>query len=301
MRPSATPFWRAVTATMSVTPSTSADEVELDRLAVHLVGLDLREVEDVVDDREQVVGRGPRDRAPARASSSSRSESRMRSRLPMTPFIGVRISWLIVARNSDLTTDARSAASRASASRRSAARRSVMSWTNVTKNLLTGASSESIVASKRELAAVAAPAGALDPAPAKVLRVAAQALEDVDPNLAVTPRDEVSSSSRRRPHESSCRAARQSVELHDLPSPSSIRIASTLAAITALFISSLASSAARASLRIGDVVQHHANPDHLAVALGANRRSGRFDPAHPAVGQCDAMPATLRLPLRKAT
>ena len=68
------------------------------------------------------------------ASSGARSESSMRSRLPMTPFIGVRISWLMVAKNSDLTTDARSAASRASASLRSAALRSVMSRTKVTKN-----------------------------------------------------------------------------------------------------------------------------------------------------------------------
>ncbi len=35
---------------------------------------------------------------------------------PITPFIGVRISWLIVARNSDLARDACSAASRAASS-----------------------------------------------------------------------------------------------------------------------------------------------------------------------------------------
>ena len=39
-----------------------------------------------------------------------------RSVMPITPFIGVRISWLIVARNVDLARDASSAASRASAS-----------------------------------------------------------------------------------------------------------------------------------------------------------------------------------------
>ena len=32
--------------------------------------------------------------------------------MPMTPFIGVRISWLMVARNCDLATDTPSASSR---------------------------------------------------------------------------------------------------------------------------------------------------------------------------------------------
>ena len=32
--------------------------------------------------------------------------------MPMTPFIGVRISWLMVARNSDFATEAPSASSR---------------------------------------------------------------------------------------------------------------------------------------------------------------------------------------------
>ena len=36
--------------------------------------------------------------------------------MPMMPFIGVRISWLMLARNSDLSRDASSAASRASTS-----------------------------------------------------------------------------------------------------------------------------------------------------------------------------------------
>ena len=39
-----------------------------------------------------------------------------RSVSPITPFIGVRISWLIVARNSDFSRDASIASSRASAS-----------------------------------------------------------------------------------------------------------------------------------------------------------------------------------------
>ena len=53
-------------------------------------------------------------------SSSSVFSSRPVS--PMTPFIGVRISWLIVARNADLAREASSASSRVSASSRRASR-----------------------------------------------------------------------------------------------------------------------------------------------------------------------------------
>ena len=47
-----------------------------------------------------------------------------RSLSPITPLSGVRISWLIVARNSDFCRDASIAASRASARARSARSRS---------------------------------------------------------------------------------------------------------------------------------------------------------------------------------
>ena len=48
--------------------------------------------------------------------SGSSSVVSSRSLSPITPFMGVRISWLIVARNVDLARDASSAASRARAS-----------------------------------------------------------------------------------------------------------------------------------------------------------------------------------------
>ena len=44
-------------------------------------------------------------------------ESSRRPVMPMTPFIGVRISWLIAARNSDLARDASWAASWAASAR----------------------------------------------------------------------------------------------------------------------------------------------------------------------------------------
>jgi len=47
--------------------------------------------------------------------------------MPSTPFIGVRISWLVVARNGDLARLAQSARSFARTSSRSAFLRSVMS------------------------------------------------------------------------------------------------------------------------------------------------------------------------------
>ena len=47
--------------------------------------------------------------APACAAAASSCERRSRSSAPSTPFIGVRISWLIVARNCDLATLAASA------------------------------------------------------------------------------------------------------------------------------------------------------------------------------------------------
>ena len=59
--------------------------------------------------------------APCRPTASrrwwaSRSVRSSRSLRPMTPFMGVRISWLIVARNSDLRREASMASSRAAAS-----------------------------------------------------------------------------------------------------------------------------------------------------------------------------------------
>ena len=48
--------------------------------------------------------------------------------MPMTPLSGVRISWLIVARNSDLRRDAASAASLARCNSASICLRVVTSW-----------------------------------------------------------------------------------------------------------------------------------------------------------------------------
>ena len=63
--------------------------------------------------------------APARARCSSSSSVRIsRSVRPSTPFIGVRISWLIVARNCDFICEASMAWSRASASSAAARSRS---------------------------------------------------------------------------------------------------------------------------------------------------------------------------------
>ena len=63
--------------------------------------------------------------------------SRRRPVRPMTPFMGVRISWLIVARKSDFCRDDARASSRASASSASSCLRSVMSWKFHTRPTMT--------------------------------------------------------------------------------------------------------------------------------------------------------------------
>ena len=50
--------------------------------------------------------------------------------MPITPFIGVRISWLMLARKSDFTLEASSAASRDCSKSASTRCRTVMSLTN---------------------------------------------------------------------------------------------------------------------------------------------------------------------------
>ena len=67
----------------------------------------------------------------SRSCSASRPVRSSRSLRPMTPLRGVRISWLMVARNSDFCREASMAASRAAASSASARSRSATrpSWT----------------------------------------------------------------------------------------------------------------------------------------------------------------------------
>ena len=96
---------------------------QVERLAfeVELAGLDLRVVEDVVDHVQQrVAARAGRPRRTRRCSPVSSVPSR-RSVIPITAFIGVLISWLIVARNALFAWVAASASWRACCS-------SVTSW-----------------------------------------------------------------------------------------------------------------------------------------------------------------------------
>ena len=99
-------------ADLSTTPETDiGTSLELDP-----AGLDLREVEDVLDDPQQRVAPSSRrvdHVVPGRASSRV---WRSTSIMPITPFIGVRISWLMVATKADLARLASSAPSRACSS-----------------------------------------------------------------------------------------------------------------------------------------------------------------------------------------
>ncbi len=64
---------------------------------------------------------------------AGRSASSSRLVMPMTPFIGVRISWLMLARNSLRTLSARSATSLAVTSSSSASLSAVTSWVMPTR------------------------------------------------------------------------------------------------------------------------------------------------------------------------
>ena len=88
-------------------------QVEVVMVELELAGLDLREVEDVVDDVEQrLAGVGARS-ARTRAAAGARSVPSSSSVMPITPFIGVRISWLMLARNSDFEREASTASASA--------------------------------------------------------------------------------------------------------------------------------------------------------------------------------------------
>ena len=76
--------------------------------------------------------------------SASRGVWAKTSNIPVTPIIGVRISWLIAATNVDLARFGSSAAMRASSASRSArSRRSTSDWTAVAMLLKAPASSSS--------------------------------------------------------------------------------------------------------------------------------------------------------------
>ena len=104
-----------------------APQAERRLLELEPVGLDLREVEQVVEDPEQVPRRGVRHARRSRGPSRGRSDSSARPSMLRIAFIGVRISWLIVARNALFARFAASAASFAATSSASSRLYSVMS------------------------------------------------------------------------------------------------------------------------------------------------------------------------------
>jgi hypothetical protein len=75
-----------------------------------LAGFDLGKIQDVVDDSQQRIGRALNN-LKIMAIFGGTSSLRARSVAAMTPFMGVRISWLILARNSLLARVAVSAIS----------------------------------------------------------------------------------------------------------------------------------------------------------------------------------------------
>ena len=87
-------------------------QVEVVVVELELAGLDLREVEDVVDDVEQRLAEFAAVCAYSRCCGD-RSVASSSSVIPMTPFSGVRISWLMLARNSDFEREASTASANA--------------------------------------------------------------------------------------------------------------------------------------------------------------------------------------------
>ena len=79
---------------------------------LELARLDLREVQDVVDDAEQRVAGATAVWTYSRWTALSAVPASSSS-MPITPFSGVRISWLMLARNSDLIREASTAAANA--------------------------------------------------------------------------------------------------------------------------------------------------------------------------------------------
>ena len=89
---SSTCFWMTVARNVSVTSSSTSRKAERRLFELQLVGLDLREVEDVIEDAKQVARRRVGD---ADVLVRLRRRDRLRAPAPfmlMIAFIGVRIS-----------------------------------------------------------------------------------------------------------------------------------------------------------------------------------------------------------------
>ena len=85
-------------------------EREIGIFQFELTSLDFGEIKDVINNGQQRLAGVP-DRQTYSLCSGERVVSKRRSVIPITPFIGVRISWLMVARKSDFAVFAWSAAS----------------------------------------------------------------------------------------------------------------------------------------------------------------------------------------------
>ena len=79
--------------------------------------------------------------------STVRFMSSSSSVIPITPFIGVRISWLMFARNADFIAEASTAWSRAAASSAAARLRSPTSWQRHTRQRRPEITTSSLVTS----------------------------------------------------------------------------------------------------------------------------------------------------------
>ena len=74
--------------------------VKGERIKHQFARFDLGEIQDIVDDRQQRLGAELRTVSAYSRCSAVSGVSSSSPVMPMTPFIGVRISWLMLARNS---------------------------------------------------------------------------------------------------------------------------------------------------------------------------------------------------------
>ena len=95
----------AVDGKLDTPPDAEGDLFEID-----LAGLDSREIQNIVDDPPSKASEALRARPRYSRCSAESCESRTRSVMPMMAFIGVRISWLMLARNAFFVRLAASAA-----------------------------------------------------------------------------------------------------------------------------------------------------------------------------------------------
>ena len=164
-------------------------QIELDRLAFELVRLDLRKVEDVIDDRQQIMRRRAGD---SRQFAELVDELRIKYEIEAADDPVHRGTYLMAHRRQELGFhNRRSQCGVAGVSEPALDSAALAHIADKRHKQLSTAGFKTVDRSlERELAAIAALTGAREALPAVVLRVIAQPLDDVFEGAPVPPGDE---------------------------------------------------------------------------------------------------------------